>query len=65
MTTATRKTLTDGRVEANISMNGYGGTDWLVIVTRAGRCLHGIPARHYTTMARAETGAKKMMKKAA
>jgi len=58
----TRKTLTHGNITANISLNGES---FLVILTRGDRCMHGIPARSYTTMQRAETGAKKMMKKAA
>ena len=58
----TRKTLTQGNVEATITRNGQA--DFMVIVTRNGRCLHGIPSKHYTTLKRAEAGAKRMMAKA-
>lgn len=58
-----RKKITQGSTTATITKNGEN--DFLVIVTRGGRCLHGIPAKHYSTMKRAETGAKRLLTKAA
>lgn len=55
-------TINQGRYTANISKNGEG---FLVIVTRDGDCLHGIPSRSYADAKRAETGARKMLAKAA
>ena len=56
------KTITAGRITANIHTNGKD--DYLVIVTRDGRCLPGIGAKHYKTMKAAEKGAASMMAKA-
>jgi len=56
------KTITQGRYTANIRRNS---DSFLVIVTRDGDCLHGIPSRSYADMKRAETGARKMLAKAA
>lgn len=55
-------TITQGRYEANIRKNG---DSFLVIVTRDGDCLYGIPSRSYADMKRAKTGALKMLAKAA
>lgn len=55
------KAITQGRYTANISANG---TDFMVMVTRDGDCLHGIHCRYYADMKRAETGAKRLIKKA-
>lgn len=55
-------TITQGRYEANIRKNG---DSFLVIVTRNGDCLHGIPSRSYADMKRAKVGAIKLLAKAA
>ncbi len=55
-------TITQGRYTATIRSNNGG---FLVIVTRDGDCLHGIPSRSYADMKRAQTGARKMLAKAA
>ena len=55
------KTITKGRFQANIRKNG---DSFLVIVTRDGDCLNGIPSRFYADMKRAQTGAQKMLQKA-
>jgi hypothetical protein len=54
--------IKQGRYTANISRNNGG---FLVIVTRDGDCLHGIPSRSYATAKAAEIGARKMIAKAA
>ena len=56
------KTITAGRITASIHTNGKD--DYTVIVTRDGRCLPGIGAKHYKTMKAAEKGAARMMAKA-
>jgi hypothetical protein len=55
------KEVTQGRYVATISKNGVD--DFLVILSRGGQCLPGMPSRHYSNMKRAETGAKAMFKK--
>ena len=55
-------TITQGRYTANIRKKGES---FLVIVTRDGDCLHGVPSRSYADMKRAQTGARKMIAKAA
>jgi hypothetical protein len=54
--------ITQGRYTATIRRNAGG---YLVIVTRDGDCLPGIPSRSYATAKTAETGARKMLAKAA
>jgi hypothetical protein len=54
--------IRQGRYAANIRPNTGG---FLVIVTRDGDCLHGIPSRSYATQKAAERGAANMLKKAA
>ena len=56
------KTITEGRFPATIRPNSGG---FLALVTRNGDCLHGIPSRQYATAKAAETGALKMLRKAA
>lgn len=53
-------TITQGRYKATIRKNADG---FLVIVTRDGDCLHGIPSRSYADAKRADTGARKMLAK--
>ena len=55
------KTINQGRYTANIRKNADG---FLVLVTRDGDCLHGMPSRSYADAKRAETGARKMLAKA-
>lgn len=55
-------TITKGRYTASIRKNGVD--DFLVIVTRDGGCLNGVPSRHYADMRRAKIGAAKMLAKA-
>lgn len=55
------KQITQGRYTANIRKNGDG---FLLIVTRDGDCLPGLPSRGYADAKRAETGARKMLAKA-
>lgn len=55
-------TITQGRYAANIRPNGDG---FLVLVTRDGDCLHGIPSRPFATFKTASAGALRMLKKAA
>lgn len=55
-------TITQGRYEATIRQNGEG---FLVLVTRNGDCLHGIPSKFYDTKVKAEKGARRMLDKAA
>lgn len=57
-----RKEITKGRYTATITTNSGG---FLVIVTRDGDCLPGIPSRGYTTQVQAERGAERMLAKAA
>lgn len=54
--------ITAGRYSATIRPNG---DRFLVIVTRDGDCLHGIPSRSYKSLKSANTGAEKLLKKAA
>ena len=54
--------LTKGRYTASVRRNG---DSYLVIVTRDGDCLPGIPSRSYADLERAKTGALRMMAKAA
>ena len=54
--------IISGRYEATIRPNSGG---FLVLVTRDGDCLHGIPSKHYDTKAKAEKGARRMLAKAA
>lgn len=56
------KQITQGRYTANIRKNGAG---FLVIVTRDGDCLPGVPSRSYVDAKRAELGARKMLSKVA
>lgn len=53
-------TITAGRYSATIRPNG---DRFLVIVTRDGDCLHGIPSRSYKTLASASSAAEKLLKK--
>jgi len=55
-------TINQGRYAARIHKNG--ADDFLVIVTRDGDCLNGIPSRSYSTAKKADTGARKMLAKA-
>ena len=57
------KEIKKGRYTANIRKNGADGS-FIVIVTRDGDCLHGIPSRSYANMKRATTGANKLLVKA-
>jgi len=54
--------ITQGRYAANIRPNGSG---FLVIVTRDGDCLPGLPSRGYASEKAAHIGARKMIAKAA
>lgn len=54
-------TITEGRYTATIRPNS---DSFLVIVTRDGDCMPGIPSRSYADMKRAQTGARKMIAKA-
>lgn len=56
------KQINQGRYTANISRNSGG---FLVIVTRDGDCLPGIPSRSYVSAKTAETVARKLLQKAA
>lgn len=53
--------ITQGRYTANIRKNGDG---LLVILTRDGDCLPGIPSRSYGSPKAAEKGARAMIAKA-
>ena len=57
------QTITQGRYTANIRRNGSDGSH-IVIVTRDGDCLPGIPCRFYADAKRANTGALKLLAKA-
>ena len=57
------KEIKKGRYTANIRKNGSDGS-FIVIVTRDGDCLNGIPSRFYADMKRAITGANKLLVKA-
>lgn len=57
------KEIKKGRYTATIRKNGVDS--FIVIVTRDGNCLHGIPSRFYADMKRAVTGANKLLAKAA
>jgi hypothetical protein len=54
--------IIQGRYEATIRSNSGS---LMVIVTRDGDCLHGIPSRFYATEKAALTGARKILAKAA
>jgi len=54
--------IQQGRYQANIRRNGDG---FLVIVTRDGDCLPGIPSRGYANIRNAIAGAKRFLAKAA
>jgi len=56
------KTISKGRYVATIRTNSDG---FLVLVTRDGDCLHGLPSRSYATQIAAERGAAKMLAKVA
>jgi len=53
--------INQGRYTATIRNNSGG---FLVIVTRDGDCLHGVPSRFYSNEKTAATGARKMLAKA-
>lgn len=55
-------TITKGRYTANIRRNAGG---FLVIVTRDGDCLPGMPSKSYGTAKTAEAGARRMLAKVA
>ncbi len=54
--------ITQGRYTANIRRNDGS---FLVIVTRDGDCLHGIPSRSFVSAKSAALGARRMLAKAA
>jgi len=56
------KTINQGRYTATIRTNSGG---FLVIVTRDGDCLAGMPSRSYATAKAAEKGARGMLAKVA
>ncbi|MEL6467111.1 MAG: hypothetical protein AAFQ58_19285 [Pseudomonadota bacterium] len=57
------KSIHQGSAVAKITKDATG--DFFVVVTRGGQCLPGIRGRYYDTAKKAETGAKRMLKKAA
>ena len=56
------KQINQGRYTAHISRNS---DSFLVIVTRDGDCLPGLPSRSYADAKRAEAGARRLLAKAA
>lgn len=56
------QTITQGRYTATIRKNS---DSFLVLITRDGACLPGVPSRSYADAKRAATSARKMLAKVA